>query len=44
LHTHAYEYKPVVSKLQEEPWDVTAVQEDFKQEVTTEEYELLQQG
>jgi hypothetical protein len=30
--------------LQEEPWDVTAMKEEFKDEVTTEENELLPQG
>jgi hypothetical protein len=30
--------------FQEEPWDDDAVTQEFKDEVTTEEHELLPQG
>jgi hypothetical protein len=33
-----------MSGFQEEPWDNDTVRQDFKDEVTTEEHELLPQG
>jgi hypothetical protein len=38
------EYKCLVSGLQDEPWCVTEVKQEIKDEVTTEELQLLPQG